>query len=126
MNKKLFLILSLILMVSFSGAAQTQSQSGSSQEVVLQVKKEKPVGTVGPIKRSPVMIPSVSLEDHTLFFNTSCDGCTLQLINEDGDLEYNVIIPENTTTVTLPFNLEGEYLIQIIRGQYCFYGYIEL
>ena len=125
MNKKLFFVLGLILMVSLQGVAQTQS--GQNPEVVvLQVKTENPAQAAGPIRRSPAMAPSVSLEDHTLYFNTPCDGCTLQLINEDGDVEVDVVIPEGTTTLTLPFYLEGEFLIQIIRGRYCFYGFIEL
>ena len=125
MNKKLFFILGLILMVSLQGVAQTQSQQ-DPEVVILHIKTENPIQATGPIRRSPAMAPSVSLEDHTLYFNTPCDGCTLQLINEDGDVEVDMVIPEDTTTITLPFYLEGEYLIQIIRGRYCFYGFIEL
>ena len=40
--------------------------------------------------------------------------------------EYETIIPENTSTITLPLNLSGEYELQIIRGNYCFYGSVEL
>lgn len=72
------------------------------------------------------MAPSLSLEDHTLFFNTSCDGYVLRLVNEDGDVEYDTVIPEGTENLPLPFFLEGEYELQIIRGQYCFYGIVEL
>ena len=125
MNKKLFFILGLILMVSLQGVAQTQSQQ-DPEVVILHIKTENPIQATGPIRRSPAMAPSVSLEDHTLYFNTPCDGCTLQLINEDGDVEVDVVIPEDTTTLTLPFYLEGEFLMQIIRGRYCFYGFIEL
>lgn len=125
MNKKLFFILGLILMVSLQGVAQTQSQQ-DPEVVILHIKTENPIQATGPIRRSPAMAPSVGLEDHTLYFNTPCDGCTLQLINEDGDVEVDVVIPEDTTTLTLPFYLEGEFLIQIIRGRYCFYGFIEL
>ena len=112
-------------MVSLQGVAQTQSQQ-DPEVVILHIKTENPIQATGPIRRSPAMAPSVSLEDHTLYFNTPCDGCTLQLINEDGDVEVDVVIPEDTTTLTLPFYLEGEFLIQIIRGRYCFYGFIEL
>ena len=125
MNKKLFFVLGLIMMVSLQCVAQNQSEP-ETEQVELHVKKLNPVQTTGPIRRSPVMAPSLSLEDHTLYFNTPCDGCTLQLINEDGDVEVDLIIREDTTTITLPFYMEGEYLIQIIRGNYCFYGFIEL
>lgn len=123
--KKFFLIFNLIFMVSLSGTAQIQSDP-QKQEVELSVKPIDPVIISKPIKRSPAMAPSVSLSDHTLYFNTSCDGCVLQLVNEDGDIEYGIIIPEDTETLSLPLYLEGEYELQIIRGNYCFYGYIEL
>lgn len=123
--KKFFLIFNLIFMVSLSGTAQIQSDP-QKQEVELSVKPIEPVIISKPIKRSPAMAPSVSLSDHTLYFNTSCDGYVLQLVNEDGDIEYDIIIPEDTETLSLPLYLEGEYELQIIRGNYCFYGYIEL
>jgi hypothetical protein len=48
------------------------------------------------------------------------------LVNEDGDVEYAIEIPENTSTITLPFYLYGEYELQILRGNYCFFGFVEL
>ena len=43
-----------------------------------------------------------------------------------GDVEYAIEIPENTSTITLPFYLYGEYELQILRGNYCFFGFVEL
>ena len=147
MTKKSILIFGLFLLGSLSSFAQeraeqakeelsplvrtsfnAQSAENSSllEELHLQVRYSNPTTPYTPIKRSPVQVPSMSLSDHTLYFNTSCDGCTLQLVNEDGDIEYDIIIPESTSTITLPLNLSGEYELQIIRGNYCFYGYIEL
>lgn len=123
--KKLFLTLGFIMALSISGHSQVPSQQ-NSVPVCLQVKPVEPDLTKGPIRRSPVMAPSLSLEDHTLFFNTSCDGYVLRLVNEDGDVEYDTVIPEGTENLPLPFFLEGEYELQIIRGQYCFYGIVEL
>ena len=123
--KKLFLTLGFIMALSLSGHSQVPSQQ-NSVPVYLQVKPVEPDLTKGPIRRSPVMAPSLSLEDHTLFFNTSCDGYVLRLVNEDGDVEYDTVIPEDIEILTLPFYLEGEFELQIIRGQYCFYGSIEL
>ena len=125
MNKKLFLIFGLVLLMSLSGAAQTPSEPNTEQ-VEMHVKPYNPVHTTGPIKRSPVMVPSVSIEDHTLYFDTPCDGCMLQLLNEDGEVEFAIEIPEESETLTLPFYLEGEYELQIIRGNFCFFGFIEL
>lgn len=147
MTQKLFIIFGLFLFISLSSLAQelakqakgelnplvrtsfnAQSAENSSllEKLHLQVRYSNPTTPYTPIKRSPVQVSSLSLSDHTLHFNTSCDGCTLQLVNEDGDIEYDIIIPESTSTITLPLNLSGEYEQQIIQGNYCFYGYIEL
>ena len=34
---------------------------------------------------------------------------TLYIIDEEGEEVYEVFIPENTSTLTLPLNLSGEY-----------------
>lgn len=125
MNKKLFLIFGLILMFSLGSVAQNPSEPDPEQ-VPLRVKPANPTQTSGPIKRSPVMAPTLCIEDHTLYFITPCDGCLLQLLNEDGEVEFAIEIPEESETLTLPFYLEGEYELQIIRGNFCFFGFIEL
>lgn len=145
MTKKLFSLLGLFLSTSLICTAQESEEQvklelGSteqvvlngepsqsiSDELVLQVRIYNPTNPTRPIKRSPVSIPSLSLDNHILSFNTSCDGCTLQLVNEEGETDYSIIIPENTSTITLPLNLSGEYELQLVRGQYCFYTYIEM
>ena len=124
MNKKLFLIFGLILMFSLGSVAQNPSEPDPEQ-VPLRVKPLNPINTK-PINRSPVMAPTLCIEDHTLYFITPCDGCLLQLLNEDGEVEFSIEIPEESETLTLPFYLEGEYELQIIRGNFCFFGFIEL
>jgi hypothetical protein len=148
MLKKSFLSAGLFLLVSLSSSAQEWAEQAkaelnpvsfgnssvqanarslsSSENLTLGVRRIDPWRPTTNIKRSPVRVPSVSILDHTLYFASSCDGCTLRLVNEDGDVEYAVEIPENTSTITLPFYLSGEYELQIIRGNYCFFGYVEL
>lgn len=83
--------------------------------------------SVGPgTNRGPVLIPEVSIEGYTLFFDTPCDGCLLRIVNEDDDVEYSTIIPIGTTSLVLPSYLSGEYELQIISGNYVFYGDISL
>lgn len=119
--KKVFLSLVLLLLASFSQAKLEPMWN----QIFLQVKIVDPTVHDEPIGRSPVHIPSLSLEEYNLLFHTSCDGCTLRILNEDGDIEYSILIPENTTSMTLPSYLHGECKIQLIRGQFCFYGYVE-
>lgn len=148
MLKKSFLSTGLFLLVSLSSSAQEWAEPAKAElgvealgassvqkaarsmslfdDLSLEVRLIDPSIPVKNIKRSPVRIPSLSIQDHTLYFATSCDGCVLQLVNEDGDVEYAVEIPENTSTISLPFYLSGEYELQIIRGNYCFFGFVEL
>ncbi|UKK67866.1 hypothetical protein L6466_11815 [Prevotella communis] len=148
MFKKSFIITGLFLLVSLCSSAQewaelakaelTQEAFGVSSvrraassmslfdNLSLQVRLIDPSIPTRGIKRSPAKAPSLSIFDHTLYFATSCDGCILRLINEDGDVEYAIEIPENTSTITLPFYLYGEYELQILRGNYCFFGFVEL
>lgn len=74
--------------------------------------------------RSPVQTPSISLEDYTLYFDTLCEGSELRLIDEEGEEIYSTIIPSSCFSIALPDNLEGEYELQIIQGDICFYTVI--
>lgn len=83
-------------------------------------------GNDDPGHRSPVTVPTVSLEDHTLYFDTPCDGCVLSLLNEDGEEVYTTIIPAYCLSLVLPSYLSGEYELQIIQGNICYYATINL
>ena len=76
--------------------------------------------------RSPILRPHIGIDAYTLFYYTSCDNCTLCLINEEDEVEYSTTIPSGTHTMVLPSYLSGEYRIEIIRGNFCFWGYIYL
>ena len=76
--------------------------------------------------KSPVLAPTVYIDGYALTFDTPCDGCTLQLVDEDNDVVYSIVIPVGTTTLYLPSYLEGTFELQIIDGDWLFYGEIEL
>ena len=76
--------------------------------------------------RGPVLIPTISLDDYTLTFETSCDGCLLRLVDDSDEVVYSLVIPTGTTSLVLPSYLSGTYELQIIQGNYCFYGDITL
>ena len=109
-----------------SGAYSQSQNLFSFENVYLHVRKVDSADSAKSVKRSSVKTPSLSLENHTLYFNTSCDGCTLQLLDESGNVKYTKVIPENTSNITLPSDMAGGGELQIIRGQYCFYGLIDL
>ena len=76
--------------------------------------------------KSPVTVPTLSLDDHDLYFDTPCDGCTLNIVDSNNVVVYTIVIPTGTTSLVLPATLFGEYELQIICGNYRFYGKIDL
>ena len=87
-------------------------------------------GYVNPTKprphKSPVLAPTVYIDGNVLTFETPCDGCVLQLVDENDDVVYTTIIPAGATTLALPSDLEGTFELQIIDGEWMFYADIEL
>ncbi len=83
-------------------------------------------GTHNPLPKAPARIPHVYQKGLELTFATPCDGYTLQLINDESEVEYSIIIPTGANTLSLPIYLTGEYIIEITRGNFCFWGYISL
>ena len=81
-----------------------------------------PMGPNNGHKSSP-QPPIVDLDDHTLYFTTSCVGDTLQLV-QNGVVVYSTVIASDE--VELPATLEGDFELQIIHDNWLFYGIIEL
>lgn len=129
MKKK---ILSIVAIACMAFSAPTSVfADGEPEQVDLQVSIDGPSTQKGGIKKAPPRVPSsqipvVFLDGNTLYFDTPCDGCTLQLVDEDDFVVYSVTIPEGSTEWELPEAISGEFVLQIIRGRYCFYGWIEL
>lgn len=117
--KRIIICLALFLISSFSGVM-------AQDEIDLEVELVDPTNDHEPPKKGPVLVPSVSLDGHTLYFATSCDGCTLRLLDENDAVVYSIVIPAGTTSLVLPSYLSGEYEIQIVEGNYYFWGYIYL
>ena len=123
MNKKHFLIISLLTaMLSLTSV----SVYADPIEIPLQINYVDPNdGNLGQQKGS-VPIPSISLDDYSLIFNTPCDGYTLRLLDEDGVVVYSIVIPTDTTSLVLPSWLSGDYQIELVMGYWHFTGWINL
>lgn len=120
MTKKSIIISLLAAMLSLGNVSVYAAPDG----VVLQY--DDPISGNDGQDKSPVTIPEIGLENHTLYFYTPCDGCTLRLLDENDNVVYSTVIATGTTSLVLPSTLSGEYEIQIIQGNICFYGYINL
>lgn len=123
MKRKALIVLSLVVaMLSLSNVRV----SATPVQVPLQVGYIDPSYEQDEPQRGPILVPEVSIDGYALLFGTNCDGCTLRIVNEDGDVEFSTIIPTGASILYLPSTLSGDYEIQFIQGQWCFYGWIEL
>jgi len=76
--------------------------------------------------RAPVRVPHIAIDGLELIFYTPCGGCEIRIVSPDDTLEFVTTIPYGAKSLTLPSYLSGEYRIEIIRGRFCFWGYISL
>ena len=79
--------------------------------------------------RTPVYVPQVAQEGHALYFHDTADfTVVLYSVDEDGErtLEYTTFVPATTESISLPSNLTGTFVIEVIRGSQHFEGEIEL
>ncbi|MBQ6208919.1 MAG: DUF3244 domain-containing protein [Prevotella sp.] len=121
MKKKALSIISLVCMAFTALGLSAQT----TDSISLQVGYIDPTKELGTHK-SPIMPPIVYLDDYILFFDTPCDGCTVNVVDGSGVVVYTTVIPSGTTSLVLPATLSGEYELQIISGNYCFWGIITL
>ena len=115
-----------ILIIAFCMVLPISNLKAIPVDVGLQTSVINPTSQIGSHPKFPIQVPSISLEDHTLYFETPCDGCTLNIVDENDVVVYTLVIPTGTTSLVLPSTLFGEYTIAIIRGNYLFYGKIDL
>lgn len=79
--------------------------------------------------RQPVLIPNayINKEMHIVYFEAPCYESTIELVVPGTNtVAYSYSIPDGDSMVLLPTWLEGEYELHFHRGNYCFFGIIEL
>ena len=119
--KRLFIAIAFLCGMS----TYVNAVPGLVTNIIFSVGKIKNGGGIGnPLPKSPATSPEVTLDDHTLTFDSSCHNCTLRIVNTEDEVEYTTVITSDT--LVLPSTLEGQYELQIIRDNWCFYGDIEL
>ena len=81
---------------------------------------------LNPHPKSPVLLPSVFQDDHTLYLYSGCTGATLRLLDADEEEVFSMEITDEMDEICIPSTLIGTYRLEIIRGAFTFYCYIEL
>lgn len=88
-----------------------------------QVVPVKPtLGGGHPLPKSPVASLDATLDDHQLILPTLHPEYTLYLVDEDEEIAYQVVVPENFEEVNIPSMLVGNFqLLLYPGGDYYFY-----
>lgn len=120
--KRLFIILGFISLL-FNYPINAKE---IKEEIELHVRNYDPSIGHKPINRAPIRKPSLSIDGNLLQINRACDGDIIQLVDENGDIQYSYVVNANSNQISLPNYLTGTFEIQLIRGRFCFYGYVEL
>lgn len=97
-----------------------------SHQIELQSSILDPTSQHDGQHKGSVPVPQVSIDNHTLYFGTQCDGCLLNIVDENNIIVYTMIIPTGTYSLVIPASFSGGYELQIVIGNYLFYGNIYL
>lgn len=120
MKRLLVVLLCMMLLGSVNVAA-----TGLGSQINLEVKiiNDTPINPGGP--KSPIIIPTVWQYGHELEIEVPHSGYILNVVSGT-TVVYSVTVSEDDMVIQLPASLSGEYELQLIRGQFIFYGFIEL
>lgn len=119
--KRLLLILCMAV-----GLPTCLSVNAEEIEVSLSCEIRQQSSITDKPARGSVDIPSVSIDNHTLYINSDHPDYTLQLVDADDNVVYEVFVSANTNSVVLPSIYVGEYRLNLLTNNWCFWGYIEL
>lgn len=121
--KKKVLFLTLSLLVSLIGAPKVWADE---EEVPLDTEVIDPTLGEGGNPRSPINPPHASIDDHTFYVNSSHADFVVYLVDENEQVVYCTLMPSNVSSINLPTYLVGTYRIELLTGNWLFYGYITL
>ena len=122
MNKKKLFVIVLSLFL-FGVVVESHAQE-IIVDLEVSIIDETPTQS-GPHK-TPVQIPEVWQDGHLIILEAGHADFVLDLIDEDGILVYTTVVPTATTQVFLPSSFTGDFELQLIQGNFCFYGFISL
>ncbi len=125
MKKKFLFLFILGAVFLFSNECAAQ-MSIDHYYLQFQVHAINPTGTQGQMPRNPIDPPTVYLEDYTLTFEVDHPEYVLYIKDEDEVVVYSTVVTSATTEVVLPSTLSGDYVIELITGDWLFTGWIEL
>ncbi len=117
--KKLFLFLFSAFIFSTSLSAQVQIP------LTVSIEENEQPGTNGQPK-TPMLAPTVYIDDYTLLFEVDHPEYVLYIKDEDDNVVYSTVVSSTQTQVVLPSTLSGNYQIELVMDYWLFTGWINL
>ena len=117
-----------ILFICFLAVGGTLFAQVPSQvtEITFQVGIFDPTQTSGERPRSPIIPPTVYLENYTLTFEMGHPDYILYIKDEDGNVVFTTPVYSAQMQVVLPSTLSGDYEVELVMGNWLFTGWINL
>ena len=116
--KKLILFVLSVFFIS------TNLRAWESVPLTVSYDDLMPIGNGHP--KTPVHAPAIYIEGYTLTFTAGHPDYVLNIKDEDGNVVYSTVVTSSQTTVVLPSALSGDYVIELVMGNWLFTGYIIL
>ena len=115
------LLLATLLLLSYADIANAQSQP---QQVPLEPEIVVGQGSEGGANpRTPIELPTVYYEDYVLMFDSSCIGCTIELVQDD-EVVFTGVVDTNGE-VEIPDTLVGMVELRIRKNGITYIGEFE-
>ena len=118
MKRKLSTILTVVLFLLCASLVKAQTHVPLEPEIVVNQGSEQ-----GDKPKGPILIPTVYYEDYVLTFDSSCIGCTIELVQDD-EVVFTGVVNANGE-VEIPDTLVGLIELRIYRGGTSFVGEFE-
>ena len=122
MVKKLLMALACTFVL---GGTEISANTQSSP-IGLEVRKVDNHPTQHGGAKNPIEFPTVSQDGHTIEIDIPHPEYVLNIVDSNDNVFYTVVVPSNVSEVDLPDTLSGTYELQLIQGNWCFYGDITL
>lgn len=121
MVKKIVVVLMLFMAMGVTNALAGEQWDPLDLEV--RIIDDTPIQSGNP--KTPILIPTVWQDGYELEIEKPHAEYVLNIVSGT-TVVYTVIVPANVSLVVLPSWLSGTYELQLIQGNLCFYGYIDL
>lgn len=119
--KKYFFVLLFFALIH--GRIMASEKEQISLNVEVEVIDEEPAIT-GPSK-TVVHMPRIYQDGYILTLSSFHPEYLINIIQDD-EVVYSSVISAGVTEFELPSYLDGEFIIKLVKGRFCFWGYISL